>query len=182
MEVIWKDIGFSEGRYQISNDGRVKSLSRKVNSRIGGRLVKERILKFRKLPTGYLYVAFNVSGKLKNSFVHRLVATAFIPNPENKPTVNHKNGDKEDNRIENLEWATQYENNLHGRTMGLIKGAKNESNPNSRKISQTNREGELVKMWPSFAEIGRGGFNRRNVSTAMKNDWFCSGYKWRYVS
>lgn len=110
MQEIWKDIPNYQGLYQISNCGRVKSLPRKNNKRI---INKEIIKVFTKLPNGYLKVGLSKNGKTKHYFVHRLVAEAFIPNLENKPCVNHKDCNKENNNVNNLEWVTHKENNSY---------------------------------------------------------------------
>lgn len=97
---IWKDIPGYETLYQASNLGRVRSLKRKA----------PRILKLTPKGDGYLRVnLYSKEGKLKNWLVNRIIALTFIPNPENKPTVDHINMDKHDNRIENLRWATNSE-------------------------------------------------------------------------
>lgn len=101
MKEIWKDVEGYEG-YQVSNKGRVKSL----NFRHTG---KERILKSNP-DGGYCLVSLYRNGKRTSKKIHRLVATAFIPNPENKPEVNHINHNKRDNRASNLEWVTSEEN------------------------------------------------------------------------
>ena len=102
---IWKDVKGYEGEYLVSNMGRVKSIKKKF-----GTLHQETILKPATIWTGYLRVGLVKDKKSKSIFVHRLVAQEFIPNPENKPIINHINGDRTDNRVENLEWCTQKEN------------------------------------------------------------------------
>ena len=103
MKEIWKDIEGYEGKYQVSNMGRVKTL----NYRNSG---KEQILHSN--PTGGYCIVGLCKTKRKTYYIHRLVAAAFVPNPENKPEVNHINHNKRDNRASNLEWVTQYENGL----------------------------------------------------------------------
>lgn len=127
MDEVFKDIAGYEGIYQISNLGDVKSLERtclvrrKSNSI---RLIKERILKPSKNPGGYLQVMLYSNNGATHSkgnwhLLHRLIAIAFIPNPKNKREVNHVNGTKADNRLENLEWATPKENSQHAYDIGL---------------------------------------------------------------
>lgn len=117
----WKEIDGYEGMYEVSDLGNVKSVAR-VIQRIDGRFksIKERILIPSKDKDGYLEVSIwknNVGTKFK---LHRLVATYFIPNPENKPEINHKWGDKKDNRVIALEWSTRSENAQHAADTGLI--------------------------------------------------------------
>ena len=102
MKEEWRDVVGYEGYYKISSTGRLYSIrSKRCLSLTLGRF-------------GYLNVELNVHGKNKRVYIHRLVAMAFIPNPENKKTVNHINSIRSDERVENLEWATQSENILHG--------------------------------------------------------------------
>lgn len=116
---VWKDIVGYEGLYQVSNLGRVKSLKRNKANNYGK--VPERVLKqqINKKSGGYSQASLCKEGKYKVFFIHRLVARAFIHNPDNKPVVNHKDGNKHNNCVGNLEWCTQKENVLHSFVTGL---------------------------------------------------------------
>lgn len=116
---IWKDIIDYEGLYQVSSYGRVKSLSRKVSNGKGFYIIKERILKSILTKKGYYNISLYKNGKSKNFRVHRLVALHFISNPENKPQINHIDGDKSNNHVDNLEWCTASENTQHAYDNGL---------------------------------------------------------------
>ena len=107
---FWRTIENYEG-YQVSNLGNVKSLSKKLKCKKGVRTTKEKILKCKKSKQGYLSVQLKNKGK--HFLVHRLVALSFIENKENKQQINHINGIKHDNKVENLEWCTQSENQIH---------------------------------------------------------------------
>ena len=107
---IWKDIEGYEGLYQVSDKGRVRSLDRECWNGSGWFIKKGRVLKLSYNRTGYLKAVLHRDGKLKNFEVQRLVAIAFIPNPENKPCVDHINTIRDDNRVENLRWVTVSEN------------------------------------------------------------------------
>lgn len=111
--VIWKPVRGYEDRYMVSNDGRVKSLDIYVNSGVGKRLSKGRIKPQRKNNRGYVCVGLCKDNYTHTHLVHRLVAEAFIPNTDNKPQVNHIDGDLNNNRADNLEWVTDNENKAH---------------------------------------------------------------------
>ncbi len=114
MMEIWKPVNNFEGFYEVSNYGRVRSIERVVeHQRYGKMLVSAKLLKPWNNMHGYCNVNLMKDGERKVFKVHRLVAEAFIPNPENKYAVNHKDGNKENNHYLNLEWCTKSENELH---------------------------------------------------------------------
>lgn len=114
MDEIWKDIIGYEGYYKVSNFGRVKSIYA-----MGGLILKQR-----KQNSGYLIVHLYKEKTREAKTVHRLVSKAFIPNPENKPHVNHLDGDKSNNKLDNLDWCTQSENIKHAYKYGITKRTK----------------------------------------------------------
>lgn len=171
MEEIWKDIKGYEGLYQISSHGRVKSFLR-----------YKKILKPILKTDGYLCV--NLCKPLKKFSIHRLVAEAFIPNPDNLPQVNHKDEDKTNNHVVNLEWCTQlYNINYGSRNKRAIESL-------SKKVYQYTLNGEFVKEWESIRECGRNGFNKGAICICCKGGRFINnkwinvtqhkGYRWSY--
>ena len=131
MEEVWKDINGYEGIYQVSNLGRVKAVERTWYSGRNGCIKKtkpEHIMKYRLAKnTGYCLLKLTKYGKEKHVFVHRLVAETFIPNPNNLPEINHIDGNKENNCINNLEWCTAKENISHAtkNKLRIIDGCNN---------------------------------------------------------
>lgn len=144
-EEIWKPIKDFEGYYEVSNIGRVRSLNYK-------RTGKGKILKNIEDYKGYLEVVLTKNGKRKQFKVHRLVAEAFIPNPENKPCIDHINTIKSDNRVENLRWVTYKENSNNEKTLEKFKGenhhffGKHHTEETKKKISEA-QKGENNHMY-----------------------------------
>lgn len=126
--VIWKDVEGFEGLYKVSNEGVLMSLPR--NGTKGG------VVKQREMKHGYIEYLLYKDGKMYHKLAHRLVAQHFIPNPENKPCVNHIDGRPTNNKLDNLEWVTYSENVLHALGMGLAYTI-GESHPNTK---LTNKE------------------------------------------
>ena len=148
MEEIWKDIKDYEGHYQVSNLGRVKSI----------KFGKEIILKQHiNIKGGYYYVCLLKNGKHKNYYVHRLVAEAFIPNSYNLPQVNHRDENKLNNNVDNLEWCTNEYNHNYGTINERI------SQSQSKPVLQYDLNGNLIKEWKSVNECGRNGFNQGDI-------------------
>lgn len=139
MQEIYKPIKDYEGLYEVSNLGNVKSLS-KIRGRAltGERLLKSHIV------NGYVMVTLCKDSKPFNASVHRLIAEAFIPNPENKETINHIDGNKQNNSIDNLEWATQRENNIHAYRTGLHDPKKN--GRTGKRKPRTEEEKRLISL------------------------------------
>ena len=132
MIEIWHPCAGYETHYEVSNLGNVRSIERMVNNRLHNGLRKspQKLLKAGKSKAGYFIVSFCVDGVKSNQTVHRLVARAFIPNETNKPQVNHKDGNKLNNHIDNLEWVTVSENGLHAyRVLGLSAWSKGKKLP-----------------------------------------------------
>jgi hypothetical protein len=149
MIEIWHPCAGFETHYEVSNLGNVRSIERMVNNRLNTGLRKspQKLLKAGKSKSGYYIVSFCVDGVKSNQTVHRLVARAFIANELNKPQVNHKDGNKLNNHVDNLEWVTVSENGLHAyRTLGIFAWNKGKTLPkySDERKSQIS---ERMKNW-----------------------------------
>lgn len=125
MEEVWRFIDDCNWEYQVSNLGRVRKLDSVRTYETGACMLREgKMLDLRFNRNGYVIVSLHINGKCCTRLVHRLVALAFIPKIYGKPDVNHKNGDKLDNSIDNLEWCTKLENIEHAQRTGLCDGKR----------------------------------------------------------
>ena len=192
MLEIWRtaiyDGEIYEGLYQVSNLGRFKNL----NYRNTG---KAELLNPGTNKDGYLQVCLSKNGEYKMCLVHRLIAETFLPNPENKPQVNHKIEGKKGKKINmvifnedgtvnkertTIEWCTPKENNDYGTRNERIAKA-NTNGIRSKPVLQLSLTGELIREWPSVGECGRNGFNKGAVAACCRGEKpQYKGFRWEY--
>lgn len=187
-EEIWKDVVGYEGTYMVSSLGRVKSLERTIPINGHYQFVRERFLAINMNTGKYSCTNLSLEGKHRTVLVHRIVAKAFIPNPNNFATINHIDGDKQNNRVDNLEWMTQLDNVRHAILTGLKThgrtGRINEKNPSSKIVYQYDLDGKFIKQFPSLSEVGRElSVTIGAVSMCILNPKRLKqvrGYRWSY--
>ena len=185
---VWKDIIWYEGRYQVSDLWNIRSI----------KYLRSNIYKNLSLCVGrskYVQIGLYKDFKQKTTQVHRLVAIAFIPNPENKIQVNHINWIKTDNRIENLEWCTPSENAIHAFKTWLKNGDKSyfktnppiffwKDNHQSKSVIQLSKEWEFIKEWWWMREVERELWISNSTISACckwkKHSRTAWWYKWKY--
>lgn len=172
----WRDIYGFEGLYLISSLGNVKSIERVKRNNAGIQRVDERLRVLTPDKDGYLRVCLSKDGLHYLKSVHRLVAEAFIPNPFNLPVVNHKNENKHDNRVENLEWCTVQYNTLYG--TGRIKSAMKQG----RSVEQLDLNGNVIEEFYSMGYAERAtGIPQPNIhKVCIGARKTAGGYKWRH--
>lgn len=167
MEELWKDIEGFEGLYQISTNGRVRGFVR----------VKGKILSPHKNEDGYLQIRLHKDGKKYSKYVHRLVAMAFIPNPKNLPEVNHKDENKRNNSVNNLEWCTHEYNITYGTCQ---KRSSDSYAARTIPILMFDLEGHLLARFDNFRQIEQElGFDHSTISSCCNGRYKTShGYIW----
>ena len=192
MNEEWRDIKGYEGLYQVSNLGRVKSLRYNHSE-------NEKILKGFLSNRGYHRVSFYKDGVRKDYSVHRLVAEAFIPNTDNKPCIDHIDTNKLNNKVDNLRWCTNKENNWNELTRNkrsdtmkklyeegsvvLPKPKSGSEHPDSIKVVQLTLEGDFVCVWDSMGRTVEGGFDYKHVCGCCRGKRKThKGFKWMYLS
>ena len=172
---MWKTIKGYEGYYEVSDDGRVRSLDRVVKN-FGNfrRCLKGNEMKLSIAKSGYYVVNLRKERTTKVFTVHTLVAQAFIDNPNNYPTVNHKDGNKLNNTVDNLEWVSYGENNIHAIKHNLRK-------PRGVQISQFDLSGNKIAVFRSVAEASRKtNISRESISLCVNHyTHSAGGYIWK---
>ena len=177
MREEYRDIKGWEGLYQVSNLGNVKSLERTIRNGRGYYKIPERILKAGTNKQGYLQVHLYREGKRKSCRIHRLVADAFLENPNNLPEVNHKDEDKENNKAENLEWCS------HSYNSSYNDRAKKIGKKISKPVYSINKESGLITYWESAKVAGRIlGIDSSHITRCCKGKMkSIGGFYWMYA-
>lgn len=178
----WRPVVGYEGLYEVSNLGRIKSFDTYRKGPNGSiRIYKGRILKPFINGRGYLQVTLSKNGTHKKFQVHRLVALHFLPNPSNLPEVNHKDENKLNNSVDNLEWCDRLYNVRYG--TGIERQKKKQLNDikKSKSVLQYDLEGNFIKEWKSTMECGRNGFDHGHIADCCRGERKThKGFIWKY--
>ena len=174
---VWRPVRDFEGLYEVSNLARVRSVSRWVQAGTTKRLAKSTILKSHPLPSGYLTVTLKDKGRTATVTIHRLVAEAFVPNPNNLQDVNHKDEEKTNNLPSNLEWCDRKYNINYG--TGKYRKTENYRKP----IEQLTLDGKHVAYFESARQAARvTDYKQSRLWEALSGKRKTAyGYQWRYV-
>ena len=181
---IWKDIKGYEGYYQVSNTGFIRSVDRWITYKNGSKhFLKGEPLKGRPDRDGYLIIGLAKEGKQRYIGIHRLVAEAFIPNPNNLPQVNHKDENKTNNSVWNLEWCTSKYNVNYGtgnsrrsKTHKGRPGKRGKDNPKSKPIRCIETEQPFPSITDAKKWLGKG-----DIGYALRTGGTAGGYHWEYI-
>lgn len=180
MIEVWQDIKGYENLYKISNWGNVMSLKR------------NKLMTPKKTKHGYITITLSKKGEIKTFFLHRLIAETFIPNPENKPYIDHINTIRDDNRVENLRWVTPSENNNNPLTLKRMleitntnEYKKTQSITKSKGVVQYTLDGKMLAVFYGGREASRKtGISQISISQCCRNlpkHISAGGYRWRYL-
>jgi hypothetical protein len=173
MNETWRSVAGYEGIYEVSNFGNIRKVNWRGLDYLNLALAQDK--------DGYAVVTLSKNGQRSSKRVHRLVALAFIDNPSGKSQVNHKDENKLNNRVDNLEWVTCLENNNYGSRNTRL--AKSKLNTNCKAILQCDKDGNPIKEWVSISEVERQlGFDHSALLRCCKGKYKSSyGYIWRYI-
>jgi hypothetical protein len=179
QEEIWKDVIGFEGRYMVSSFGNVKSIPKpKSRGNMGGSFP----IIILKPMTNHGYQVLHLSRLMpdktyliKTMKIHRLVAEAFIQNPENKPQVNHIDANKQNNNVDNLEWVTHKENSHHARDLGIYR---------QKAVIQMDMHNNVIAQFPSIIEASRvTGATRLSIRKCIHGEYrHAKGFAWAWLS
>jgi len=179
MMEVWKPVVGYEGLYEVSNLGRVRSLDRVVSGKDGCTLsIKGQMMHPTLNTTGYPFVGLRKDGKRGMYTVHRLVAKAFIPNPDNLAEINHKNEDKTDNRVANMEWCDHSYNMRFG-----TRGERCRKKADCHAVVQMDMEGNVIAEYEAIKVAARvvGINNAETITKCCKGTRpSAGGYRWKY--
>lgn len=179
MEEIWKSIVETDGKYEISNFGNLRSVDRYAKVCGGGkRLVKGQTVTPARCSNGYLELQASMGAKRKCLLVHRLVAQYFIPNPDSLPEVNHKDENPRNNCVDNLEWCTpKYNCNYGTRNQRCMEKVI------KKPVRQLSLGGKLIRIYPMIKDAMRAtGIDETQIGRVCKGkNKTAGGYKWEYV-
>lgn len=181
---IWRDVYGYEGFYQVSNCGNVRSLSRTVQRLNNSDLtLRGRVCSQTLSDKGYLTVGLCRDNRIKRVYVHKLVAIAFVDNPNNLTEINHIDENPLNNRVENLEWCTHKQNMNHGTVKRRISDKLLNREDHSIPVSQYTSDGDLVAEYPSMTEAARmNDYNESAISRACCGKGrIYKGFIWKYT-
>lgn len=193
LNLSWVKIKGYEEFYEISSNGEIRSKDRTLTDKIGRtRSWKGKILNPDIAPNGYYRVTFSINKKRKQFYVHRLIAKYFIPNPDNLPQVNHIDGNKLNNSLDNLEWVTAQDNVIHAYKNGLTKHVSGKDHFNYGKFGSESKIAKSViatniitnekKRYGSIVETAKDGFTKSEVSRVCNHGGVHKGHLFEFAN